>query len=194
MQKILIINNGTKHLGQLIDILAGNHLKVIHYSRLNNIRFQYDLIILTGGGLFPVSTKHQIYRNEIKIIKNTSKPVIGICYGFQLITDIFGGKIFELKQHIRGNVKLNITTQNSYLFKNVTKYPFVYASHHYSVLSTSSRLDVLACSSYGIEIIKHKTRPIVGFQFHPEITTGNNSGKTIMLNAIESLSYGQNPY
>jgi putative intracellular protease/amidase len=76
------------------DLASKSSHKVINESFLNHpLSNKYDLIILSGGTNMTLLKNLPKLRKEITMIKRTSKPIIGICLGFQLIAFAFGSKL-----------------------------------------------------------------------------------------------------
>jgi len=167
--KTLIINNGSSFIKKLTQLTKGK-VKVVPYNKLNKIDIkQYDRLILSGGHKFPASSNN--YSQEIKLIKNSKIPILGICLGFELICKAFGSKLGKLSKREKGILNIRLKNQQHKIK--------VYESHLYSIKNVKRPLQALAKSKYGIEIVKHKTKPIIGVQFHPEIKKGNGGYKIL---------------
>lgn len=112
-----------------------------------------------------VTASSRAYSEETKLLKNTGKPVIGICLGCELIAYTFGCvlKHNEVKQ--RGLQHIQII---DFTFFGKGENIEVYESHTWSISNLSHEIKPLAKSNIGIEAIAHIERPIYGFQFHPE--------------------------
>jgi anthranilate/para-aminobenzoate synthase component II len=167
MAKVLIIDNHTKRLKQIKRSLGGHHTDtVLYHQGLNIDSDPYDLVVLSGGGGEgrEAHSKHRgqlWYINELEFILNNKKPTLGICMGFELIAQAYGSRVPELSRRLRGYE--SFMTRNGQL---VTQYE----AHKYAIHDVSStQFEVLAESESGIEIIKHKHRPLIATQFHPEL-------------------------
>ena len=171
--KILLIDNNTEHKKALARALAGHDVEVQRYTP--GVRFNYqdkDLVLLTGGGGegHEIDDKHSPgrlwYEDEMKFIQVCNKPVIGICMGFEIIANTFGAKVDEMKKEVRGVKRLRTTKAGREYFKkdNLRQYE----AHKWRVKSVPKGFEVLARSETGIEIMRHKKRPIIATQFHPE--------------------------
>jgi len=163
--KALVINNGTKRIEQIKNLLSGHYVDFLNMNDLKiGIEKNYDLVVLTGGHGARSNTKTRFYDKELEFIKNSNKPIFGICKGMQLICRAFGSKITYLGgERVRGvfDLKLNKKTFGVNNLK-------VFESHLLAVTQLGEDLDELAKSKVGIEIIKHRNKPIIGVQFHPE--------------------------
>ena len=167
--KILLVDNHSKHRDELISIL-GKNATIETQEQLTDIDTNvFDLIVLSGGSNVPsVLYNPEKYTAEINLIQNTSSAVLGICLGSEIITEAFGGKLQDLKELHRGEILIEITNKN--LKKNIKKNPLsVYEAHEVGVKTIPRDFEICAQSSHGPEIIKHKTKPIIGIQFHPEV-------------------------
>ena len=167
----LLINNETKFLKNLKEFLSKKNItfNVKHYKEIGEIKEEeYDFIVLSGG---PISIeRNRDLEKEKEIIKKTKLPLFGICAGFQIICHVEGEEILQLKEYFNGLQNTN------YAKNNVT----VYKSHGWAIKEIKNQnYNVLGSSKEGIEIIEHKTRPIMATQFHPEITTPENQGEII---------------
>jgi len=172
--KTLIINNHTQHLEQLVLVFPNATVlekeKLQYTTDLSN----YDLLVFSGGSNVPTVLRHlEEYRTEIEVIKNTTIPVIGICLGAEIITKAFGGELKELTSEHRGIIELEII--NSDLQKKLgVKNIKVTEGHHIGIKTMPLDFISYAKSEHGIEIIKHKSKPIIAIQFHPEVSENKN--------------------
>lgn len=169
--KILIIDNGTSFLAQLTDMATAqghNQVEVMKFSHIDLAKTpNYDLIILSGGHSLIVVNHDVEYGNEIKLIKESGKPILGICLGCELIAYSFDSDLELLKHREKSLVELEIL-ESSPLTKALDKAK-VHESHRWYIKKLGPNLKALAKSEDGIEIIKHVNLPIYGLQFHPEL-------------------------
>lgn len=96
-------------------------------------------------------------------------PVLGICYGMQLMTKHFGGKVEKAKHREYG--KATITLENeSKIFNNLPSEQVVWMSHGDLVVATPDGFTVDATSpSCPISAMSDASRHLYGVQFHPEV-------------------------
>lgn len=182
--KILVINNNTQHLDDLRQSIAGHQVEIQLYKP--GLKFNdadKDLVILSGGGGegLEIYDEHKPgklwYEDQMKFILETSKPIIGICMGFEVISRAFGSSVEKLSSGVKGLKAFKTTELGQDMFDRKTIRQF--EAHDWSVQITPEHFDVLAQSSSGIEMIKHQNRPIFATQFHPE-----KAGGTIKLNKL----------
>lgn len=168
--KTLIINNRSKYINELSSLFS--NVTILNKENLTK-DFDvttYDLTVLSGGSNVPTVLRHpEAYSDELELIKNANIPIIGICLGLEIIIKAFNGELQELSEEHRGLIKLEITSSNLEKVLGVSNTE-VKEGHHIGIKQMP--LDFVSCaqSEHGIEIIKHKNKPIIGFQFHPEVS------------------------
>ena len=96
-------------------------------------------------------------------------PILGICVGHQFMALHFGGKAGPAKVPEFGKAELIVTDPDD-LFKGLPNRFTVWESHNDEVQKLPDEFLVLAHSKdCPVEAMKHKTRPLYGVQFHPEV-------------------------
>jgi GMP synthase (glutamine-hydrolysing) len=107
-------------------------------------------------------------------------PILGICYGMQLVCHILGGKVGGAT-HTReyGRATLNVIEPNT-LFRAYPTESTVWMSHGDQVQDVSSDFEPLASTeTCPLAAVKHRTRPIFGLQFHPEVAHTPHGGQIL---------------
>ena len=168
--KILLINNHTKNLDQLIKFLPGEVI-VCDKEKLEKVSSfeDYGLIVFSGGSDMPTVMRHpDLYSKEISIIKGTNLPILGICLGAEIINVAFGGTIKDLDKKFVGEYKVSI--KNNLLKEVLGDNMNVFEGHNLGIDTLPECFDVFAYSERGIEVFKHKNKLILGLQFHPELS------------------------
>ncbi|WP_373464650.1 glutamine-hydrolyzing GMP synthase [Bacillus sp. V2I10] len=123
-------------------------------------------IILSGG---PNSVYgEQAFRCDEKIF-DLGIPVLGICYGMQLMTHYLGGKVEAANHREYGKATLNVQTETA-LFADLPKQQIVWMSHGDLVADIPSGFIVDATSpACPFAAISNEERRFYGVQFHPEV-------------------------
>lgn len=99
--------------------------------------------------------------------KNQNLPVLGICYGMQLMAKYFGGVVEKGVQGEYGAAKISFTESPLKGFPNSFN---VWMSHSDHVVGLPNEFKTLMKSENNlIALIKHLSRPLVACQFHPEV-------------------------
>src|SRR3989339_958003 len=127
---ILLINNGTIRLAELKSLLQNHKVEVIEFCTLDTINTEkFNLIILSGSTTYPILGNESLYKQEIDLIKNSKKPIIGICLGFELIGYVYGAELEIMQNKEKGIVDIQTTDTND-IFKNLPNFS-VYESHRW---------------------------------------------------------------
>ena len=191
---ILIIDN-TKNLKEaymtpkLIKILKNKNYKFIVASDrsevnkiLNEKINEIECAILSGGPLCLSEelTISSINKNIAVLMMDI--PVLGICFGFQIIAASYGGKIDGMETTHHGEKEM-IITKNSVLFNEFENKFKAFESHRDKLIEVPPGFTIIAKSKdgiiQGIENIKLKRW---GLQFHPE---GLNNTNNIIFNFLK---------
>ena len=99
---------------------------------------------------------------------NLGKPVIGICLGCEIICKAFGGELEFMPEHEIGKKEFEILDK-SLAEKVGSRELIAFESHSLRIKKIPEDFYEVVRSNHGPEIIKHKTKPIIGIQFHPEV-------------------------
>lgn len=128
----------------------------------------------------------------LELIKRFSGkyPILGICLGHQAIVQAFGGTIGLASSVMHGKTSdIQFDECETTLFKNLNC-PFRVARYHsLTAASIPSELRVIAKIENEVMAVKHQSKKILGFQFHPEsiLTT---QGTQLMKNSFKWLKEG----
>lgn len=97
-------------------------------------------------------------------------PLLGICYGLQLIAHHLGGEVAESTQREYGKSQLQIRDRNSKFFSGVVDGSIAWMSHGDKVTSLPEGFSVIAeTENSPYAAISHEAKKIYGVQFHPEV-------------------------
>ena len=163
----------------------------------------YDGIIITGSAESVYNELPWMLYLESKILKADNKniPILGICFGHQLIVKAFGGKVEKnTKGWEIGSTKIHLTeaANNSRLFNEFPKDFIVYESHQDTASYIPRNMIVLAENSMGNQAVVCNNTTF-GVQFHPEFTKEISEAylnkrhqldSSIVVNKVENSKYG----
>ncbi len=122
-----------------------------------------DGIVIGGGPSLDKTGNCEIYVKELDI------PILGICLGHQLIAKVFGGEVGRGKAGEYSEVLVRVVEYDK-LFEGLPNEFKVWASHMDEVKVMPKDFKLLAESDIcKIESMRHKTKPIYGIQWHPEV-------------------------
>lgn len=123
-------------------------------------------IILSGG---PSSVYARDAYSIDQEIFNLNLPILGVCYGMQLITEIFGGKVELANSQEFGKAILHIEEQDK-LLADVPNDSQVWMSHADHLTQMPQNFVQLARSDSSVAAIANLNKNIYGIQFHAEVT------------------------
>ena len=185
-EKVLIIDFGSqvtkliarriRELGVYSEIITPKNL--IKFKKFNNVKG----LILSGG---PSSVTANTFQNVPKDIFKKNIPILGICYGLQLITKIFGGKIKSSKKKREFGRAVLYKKNSSLLIKNfLNNKRSVWMSHQDAVIKLPKKFKLVASTKDSkLTIIENTKKKIYGVQFHPEVTH-TDKGKQLFKNFL----------
>ncbi len=141
-------------------------------------------IILSGG---PSSV---FSNNALKIdpeILKYNKPILGICYGLQLLIHSYGGNVEEKNSGEYGFSKLNVDSSHN-IFSNIPNEINVWMSHMDQVTKIPLNWRIVAKSSNEIiAAVSNHDSSRIGLQFHPEVIH-TEYGKYILRNFLINIA------
>jgi GMP synthase (glutamine-hydrolysing) len=124
-------------------------------------------IILSGG---PASVYEKNAPRCDPRIFELDIPVLGICYGMQLVCDVLGGRVESAPAREFGRAHCSIISHAD-LFEGIQDETEVWMSHGDNVTSVSPDFIPLAMTATcPITAVRHSSRPVFGVQFHPEVS------------------------
>jgi GMP synthase-like glutamine amidotransferase len=138
-----------------------DHCMVKHYLEVTDEDLnRCDRVILSGTTLKDPATLSQ--PEKFMWLKKTEKPVLGICAGMETIAAVFGTHLIECLEI--GMTQITTLKENSLSSGDFKAY-----SLHSYCIEPPGDFEVWAKSAKCIQTIKHKTKPIYGVLFHPEV-------------------------
>ena len=183
LNKILIIDFGSQFTQLIARRIreSGVYSEIISHKKVKNKNIDNSIkgIILSGGPL----NVYQInkYSFDKRIIENQI-PVLGICFGHQILSKLNGGRVKQSKYREFGLANIrkkreSILTKNFFNKKNINK---VWMSHADQVSKLPKNFKVIASSQNSkFAIIENKKKNFYGVQFHPDVTHTENGKKLI---------------
>lgn len=182
---IIIVDFGsqTTHLIARRIKELGIPTQIITPDKANIIKIQEpDGIILSGG---PASVYEKDAPTIDKSIFSLGIPILGICYGFQLLAHLGGGKVVAgRKEYGPARMELNSKGVASNFGKNLPQKFTVWMSHGDEIIKLPTGMKTLATTvNMKFAIAGDVKRKIYGIQFHPEVEHTEN-GTEILRNFV----------
>ena len=183
LDKVLIIDFGSqftqliarrvRELGVFSEIVSHKKIKTDHIN--HNVRG----IVLSGGPL----NVYQIQKFSFdKKILELNIPILGICFGHQILSKLHGGRVKQSRHREFGLANIfkkrdSLLTKNFYGLKKTKQ---VWMSHADQVSKLPKNFKVIASSTNSkFAIVENKQKKFYGVQFHPEVTHTENGKKLI---------------
>jgi len=124
-------------------------------------------IIFSGG---PASVYEPDAPKPDEKVYDLGLPILGICYGLQLITHHFGGEVIKADKHEYGKAELEVLDHED-LFYNIPHYTQVWMSHADKVVRLPEGFEVIGRTfNAPFAAVRNKEKKIWGVQFHPEVS------------------------
>lgn len=134
-------------------------------------------VILSGG---PSSvTDEEAPRVSEDFYDNLSVPVLGICYGMQLIAVDFGGELEPAEQREYGHAQLKRRSGKTEIFTDLPEELDVWMSHGDHVTKIPGGFQRTATSGESITAIENHEKKIFAVQFHPEVAHTPKGGEIL---------------
>jgi GMP synthase (glutamine-hydrolysing) len=179
-EKILIIDFGS----QYTQLITRRVREANVYSEIHSYKITFEEvkkinptgIILSGG---PMSVYDSSAPDIDLNILQIKVPILGICYGLQILCKKFGGKVEPASDREYGRAILNLETESK-LFKNVKNNSKVWMSHGDYLTELPKGFSIIAKSDHSpICAISDEKNKIYGLQFHPEVAHTDEGEKLI---------------
>ena len=179
-EKILILDFGSQYT-QLIARRVRElniYCEIFPYNKAPKNIKNFKGLILSGS---PFSV-HDAEAPSINLEEFENIPILGICYGAQMVAKISGCNVLKSEIREYGRAKLNYVNNSSLILDGVKSNSDVWMSHGDSIKNNKDVLEVIA-STDDVEVASYYIKKInfYGLQFHPEVTH-SAEGKKILEN------------
>ncbi len=181
-EQILILDFGSQYT-QLIArrVRELNVYCEIHpFNRIPAITGDIKGVILSGS---PCSVRDE-GAPDIDLSMFGSVPILGVCYGAQLMAHKSGGEVKPSQTREYGRAKLTTVDHHNELLKEVSQGSQVWMSHADTIVSLPEEYRIIASTpSVKVTAFAHKTKKHYAIQFHPEVTH-TIEGKNLLRNFV----------
>lgn len=176
--RALIVDNGSKWTKQLSELIHGETTTVTTTTISTVDTESFDLIVLSGGSNVGCVTGNDLLKGEFDLVKNSQAPIIGICYGAEVIAYGYGGTLEKMDRQHKGTTMLRLETG-----KEIA----VYESHCVRIKQLPDEFVVLGRTDHAIEFFKHKEKLLYGLQFHPEAFVDTTEGDELFRSILDDI-------
>jgi len=191
-EKVLILDFGAQYT-QLIARRVREleiYCEILPYSALPELPPSDVKALILSGSPFSVRDSNALRPNLDPWIGKV--PMLGICYGAQLIADTYGGSVGRSEKREYGKAHLNILAPEHPLLKDIPSGSQVWMSHGDSILELPKGFELLA-KTESIPVAAYASRKeqyaqmVCCVQFHPEVTHSID-GHRILYNFLRGIA------
>lgn len=181
MTKSLLVNcslKATTNEALLEAVRKFSDYTVIQFRGIDegyHVEKDVDCVVISGSAARIVNpSDRHMFEGVVNLIKTCNLPILGICYGHQLLCWAFGAKVGSLPQPVFDQFEKVRVVEVDEIFAGFAEQDTIplSESHYDYVLKESldqAGMVLLADSaSCEVEAVKHKSKPFYGVQFHPE--------------------------
>lgn len=170
-EKVIVIDFG----GQYNQLVARRVRECNVYCEIYSYRTDIEQIkamnpmgiILTGG---PNSVYEEGAATYSPELFNLGIPVLGLCYGAQLMMYVLGGDVQQASEREYGKTELTLDSPKSELFDDVPEKSIVWMSHNDYITKTAAGFRTIAhTANCPYAAVENSEKKLFGFQFHPEV-------------------------
>ncbi|MFM2424176.1 MAG: hypothetical protein RLZZ70_567 [Candidatus Parcubacteria bacterium] len=166
--RVLIVNNGMHYPTRIDALFPEAEVEVLPALEVPQ-RYPvapHDLIVLSGSNAYPIPYFHHILADLLAWIPRQTQPLLGICYGAELLVEAYGGTLHHLgpEQKLKGFFTYEVPPNPLAIPSPLC----VYEGHQWIIESVKTPLYPILASPRGVLLFGHTTRPHIGTIFHLE--------------------------
>ena len=169
MNDVLIVDNLSPFSPDISRCLSNIGVKnrMVRYEDVQGTDLENSGGIILSGRRKASNEINATNSRIVRICFARGKPLLGICYGAEIIALALGGTICRMPAHVQRQMNVSVKWPNPLTEKkNLIS---VYESHAYCIARLPEEFNSLASSDVcEHEIFSHRAKPIYGTQFHPE--------------------------
>ena len=184
-EKILILDFGS----QVTQLIARRvrelsvYCEIHPFNHIPEIGDDVKGVIFSGS---PCSVREEDSPRVDMSLFRGKLPLLGICYGAQLLAHTAGGEVFNSGHREYGRAKMT-KVQSSELWEGVSEDSQVWMSHGDTIMSVPENFEIIGSTdSVKVAAFKIKDESTYGIQFHPEVTH-SLEGKDMLKNFVVGI-------
>lgn len=180
---IVVIDFGsskTRFIADAVDEFMD--VKTVSYTEFNTSDLNdASGVILSGAPILVTEVEMLPYVQKMQWLKTTDLPVLGICFGHQLI-GILHGAFASMMKPDRDWQTIEAFESSPLLDRLPTEFQMM--EDHCETISIPQGFDLIASSDACVnEMMQHKEKSLFGVQFHPEVS--GNHGRVMIENFVK---------
>jgi GMP synthase (glutamine-hydrolysing) len=189
MEKVLILDFGS----QLTQLITRRVRELNIYSEIHPFNYSIEKIkadknikaIIFSGG------PNSVYEDgspQLNLeLLNLGLPILGLCYGLQILSHALGGKVEPSNKREYGRANVNVLNKNG-LFEGLNDSETVWMSHGDHSTAAPAGFEITASTpSCPVAAMENKDKKIYGIQFHPEVYHTQN-GTQMLKNFLINIA------
>jgi GMP synthase (glutamine-hydrolysing) len=165
----LVVDNLSPFTPNILKMLEGLNVAPVgvEFSKVSTDMLANSQRVILSGRRRNSKDINSANSRIVNYCVENEKPILGICYGAEIIALTLGGTIRRMREHVQGQASVKVHESNA-LTKDRSEIS-VYESHAYCIARLPPEFTSLASSVHcDHEIFSHHRKPIFGTQFHPE--------------------------
>ena len=170
-ERIIILDFGSQYTQLIARRIreAGVYSEILPFNTpAAEIQSREPRAVVFSGGPSSVYDEDSP-KPELAVLNNTACPILGICYGLQVMAHTLGGTVRPSKSREYGYARLMVTDGTSRLFAGLPAEMDVWMSHGDHVTELPKGFRMTARTSDAVNAFENPERRIYGVQFHPEV-------------------------
>jgi GMP synthase (glutamine-hydrolysing) len=174
VKMILIINFGSSKTSRISECLSasGYDSRIVEWNEFQSPDdYQPTGIILSGAPILLTEEDPSEFIKRFAFLKTIQVPVLGICFGHQLLGLLFEASVFK-GEEVRKETAITILNKKK-LFTGLENNVKMIEDHTEGITLPSSFIQLASSEKYEIEAMKHSDFEMYGVQFHPEVSGEN---------------------
>jgi GMP synthase (glutamine-hydrolysing) len=182
-ESILILDFGSQYTQLIARRVREAHVycEIVPFSvSLEEIRRRQPRGVILSGG--PDSVYGEGAPHSESALWEAGIPVLGICYGFQLLSLQLGGKVQRAERREYGLAQLELRKESA-LFAGVVAKSKVWMSHGDNIVELPAGFEPVGMTSNSMAAAQNQQLKIYGIQFHPEVVH-TEQGRKILENFL----------
>ncbi len=183
MEKVIVLDFGSQYNQLIVRKIRelGVYSELLSYDTPIDVLMDESVkgIVLSGGPKSVFSKDAYRIQPEIYAL---NKPILGICYGMQLMVKDLGGHVKRTGEKEYGRQEITVLNQHR-LFDHTPPKQNVWMSHSDRLNDLPNGFDIIAESKHVIAAIAHPDKQLFGVQFHPEVIH-TDYGQSILKNFL----------